>query len=222
MTRVVLVHGAIERQRGFDEVVSYLPGVDVVTYDRQGHGGRWKEGPASLEADVDDLLDRLEGQSATVVGHSLGGLVALGAALRQPRLCTSVGLYETAMPWADWWTDDERAAMLAQVDRNMAAVATAARSTETVDSARLEVAWASCRRQVLDAFNAPYRWQDATVPVTTGRGGTSDGYSARDASLVAQQYGSEPSVLEGAGHRAHRSHPEAFAGFIASCISSTA
>jgi pimeloyl-ACP methyl ester carboxylesterase len=218
--RVVLVHGAIERRRGFDEVASLLGGIDLVTYDRQGHGDRWREGPASIDTDVDDLLARLEGRPATVVGHSLGGLIALGAALRRPELCDALGLYETAVPWADWWSDEERAAMLAEVDRNAAAATAGAPAT--ADPARLEVAWASCRRQVLDAFGAPFRWQDAVVPVTTGRGGASDGYSANDATAVARHYGIEPIMLEGAGHRAHRTHPAAFAGFVAACAARAA
>jgi pimeloyl-ACP methyl ester carboxylesterase len=218
MTRVILVHGAIERQRGFDQVVSQLDGVDVVTYDRRGHGSRWREGPASLEEDIDDLLGLVGDESATVVGHSLGGLVALGAALRRPELCGPIGLYETAVPWGEWWTDAERAAMLAEIDKNMEA----AQAAESAKRDRLGVAWASCRRQVLEAFDGPFDWRASTVPVTTGRGGESDGYSARDAVIVARHYGAEPVVLEGAGHRAHRTSPEAFAGFVASCVSAGA
>ncbi|HEV3328965.1 MAG TPA: alpha/beta fold hydrolase, partial [Acidimicrobiales bacterium] len=118
--RVVLVHGAIERGRGFDEVVTWLNDLDVLTYDRRGHGERWKEGTASLEEDVDELVGMLAKQPATVVGHSLGGLVVLGASLQRPDLTEAVALYETAIPWGDWWTEDARATMLAEIDRNAA------------------------------------------------------------------------------------------------------
>ncbi|HEV3213353.1 MAG TPA: alpha/beta fold hydrolase [Acidimicrobiales bacterium] len=217
--RVVLVHGAVERARGFDEVVAYLGDVDVVTYDRRGHGERWREGTASLAEDADELVVRLDGRPSTVVGHSLGGLVALLASLRRPDLVDGLGLYETAVPWGAWWSDEERTAMLAEVDGNVDAArdeASAGRDAASAD--RLVVAWDACRRQVLDALAAPFDWQAAIPPVTTGRGEMSDGYSARDAGIVARHYGREPRVVAGAGHRAHRTHPGGFAAFVHGCV----
>lgn len=216
---MVLVHGAVERARGFDEVVAHLGDVDVVTYDRRGHGERWREGTASLAEDADELVDLLAERPSTVVGHSLGGLVALFASLRRPDLVDAVGLYETAIPWGEWWSDEDRAAMLAEVVRNAAAARGAQGAGHDGDSAeRLVVAWDACRRQVLDALAAPFCWQDAVVAVTTGRGAASDGYSARDASIVGRHYGGEARVVAGAGHRAHRTHPDRFAGFVHGCV----
>jgi pimeloyl-ACP methyl ester carboxylesterase len=216
---VLLVHGAVERARGFDEVVAHLGDVDVVTYDRRGHGERWREGTASLTEDADELVARLDERPSTVVGHSLGGLVALLASLRRPDLVDSVGLYETAVPWGEWWSDDERTAMLAEVDRNVAAARDAASAGSHAEIAdRQVVAWDACRRQVLDALAAPFDWQAAVRSVTTGRGERSDGYSARDAGIVARRYGREPRVVAGAGHRAHRTHPDGFAAFVHGCV----
>ena len=100
--------------------------------------------------------------------------------------------------------------MLAETDRNAAA----ALDSESNERARMEVAWASCRREVLDAFAAPFRWQDVDAPLVVGQGGTSTQRSARDAQLVAESLGAERVVLAGAGHRAHRTHPAAYAAFI--------
>jgi pimeloyl-ACP methyl ester carboxylesterase len=75
------------------------------------------------------------------------------------------------------------------------------------------MAWATCLQEVIDAFGAPFPWQDLTVPVTTGYGSEGTRPSARDAALVAAHYGFEPVVLQGAGHRAPKTHPEAFARF---------
>jgi pimeloyl-ACP methyl ester carboxylesterase len=211
---VVLVHGAVERGEGFADVKAHLPGCNVVTYDRQGHGGRWEEGPGTLAGDTEELLDLVGERPAVVVGHSLGGLVVLGAALRRPALFISIGLYETAIPWADWWTEGERVAMLEEIERNSAAV----REGASPDRGRLEVAWESCRQEVVDAFGAPYRWQDLSVRLTTGRGALSEGYSARDAGIVADYFGAERVSVPDAGHRAHRTHPAAFAEFVRSCI----
>ena len=103
--------------------------------------------------------------------------------------------------------------MIEEIDSNWAA----AREGKTPDRPRLEVAWESCRNEVLEAFSAPYRWQDVTVALKTGRGGTSNGHSAHDAGIVANFFGAEMVVLAEAGHRAHRTAPEAFADFVREC-----
>lgn len=72
----------------------------VVTYDGRGHGtSPAPAGPYTLDDLVDDvvaLLDRVGAQRAHVAGLSLGGMVALRLAAREPRrvhrlavLCTS-------------------------------------------------------------------------------------------------------------------------------------
>jgi pimeloyl-ACP methyl ester carboxylesterase len=212
--RVVLVHGAIEQASGFSRVLPHLDGLDVTAYDRKGHGSRWQEGPGALESDIAELLEVVAETPATVVGHSIGGLVVLGASLRRPHVFASLGTFETAIPWADWWTEPERASMRDQTEANLAANM----ASESDERERLQVAWETCLREVLDALAAPFRWQDVSVPLTTGRGGASDGYSARDATLVADHFGAEVVVLEGAGHRAHRSDPAGFAAFVRTCV----
>jgi pimeloyl-ACP methyl ester carboxylesterase len=207
---VVLVHGAIEQSAGFSTVLERLPEFDVVAYDRRGHGSRWREGPATLDGDIDDLIGLLSERAATVVGHSLGGLVTLGAALRRPELFEGIGLYETAIPWAEWWSNRERHAILEEIERNSAA----ALEATSDERAQAEVAWTSCRQEVLEALQAPFRWGDLAVPITTGCGAESESRSARDARRVAAFFGGEAVVLSGAGHRAHRTNPDAFADFV--------
>lgn len=210
--RIILVHGAVERASGFDEVVGHLEGLDVVTYDRRGHGDRWTEGPTSLTTDVDELAELLDERPATVVAHSIGGLVAMGACLRNQGRVRSLGLYETAVPWAGWWSDDERAAMLSATEANV----TAARARDAEDRERLVVAWQSCLNEVRDALGAPFRWEDLDVPLTTGRGSPIDQPSSRDAVKLAEALGGHQVLLDGAGHRGHRTDPVGFAGFVRS------
>ena len=109
--RLILVHGAAERAALFDAVVPLLDGFDVVVPDRAGHGDRWEEGPGTLTRDARDLVALLDEEPATVVGHSIGGIGAIGAALAAPGRVRALGLYETAIPWAPWWTDEGRADM---------------------------------------------------------------------------------------------------------------
>jgi pimeloyl-ACP methyl ester carboxylesterase len=72
----------------------------VLVPDLPGHGG---SGPPPHEADLgtyaDLVAELLEGQEATpavVVGHSMGGLVAMRLAARRPDLVRALVLFETA------------------------------------------------------------------------------------------------------------------------------
>lgn len=87
----------------------------VVRYDLRGHG-RSDCGPGG-EATIDDhvgdlvtLLDRLGVSSATLLGISVGGLIALAAALRYPRrvrrlvMCASAARIGTRESWTERMT----------------------------------------------------------------------------------------------------------------------
>lgn len=124
---VVFVHGAADRGAAFARVGRYLAGVQLVRYDRRGYGRSVAARPpqvttpaALLASQIDDLLsvvaattaatttadtgaDTGAGGPVVVLGHSLGGLVGLGAALRAPELIEALVAYEPPTPWASWW-----------------------------------------------------------------------------------------------------------------------
>jgi pimeloyl-ACP methyl ester carboxylesterase len=83
---VVLLHAGVTDRRGWQAVVGLLsPDVDVIAYDRRGHG----ETPPSAVpfSHVDDLLALLDGLSCDavwLVGSSMGGGLAIDAALVAP------------------------------------------------------------------------------------------------------------------------------------------
>jgi pimeloyl-ACP methyl ester carboxylesterase len=86
---IVLLHGLAASTRWWDGVVGHLSGRHrVVRIDLLGHGGSEKprDGYAMDEqADrLAALLERLHVPPATVVGHSLGGVVAAALAVRHP------------------------------------------------------------------------------------------------------------------------------------------
>ena len=59
VSKVVLVHGAMDRAKSFLPVVEHLPDLRVIEYDRRGYGESLPAGPAALLAQhVDDLLGR--------------------------------------------------------------------------------------------------------------------------------------------------------------------
>lgn len=211
----VLVHGAVDTGSSFAGVVRRLLHVQTVTYDRRGYGSAWPlfDVGLTLADHIDDLLDVIGGRRVTVVGHSLGGLIALGAALRRPDLVGSVGVYEAAMPWTEQWTQDERHAMLAEIDANTAR-ALGRGVLDPAAAARRQTEWAACRHEVTGLFVAPFRWQAVAAALTVGVGAASTGGSARDARLLAAELSAPVMEFPAAGHLAHRTHPELFAQLV--------
>src|SRR3954454_2906605 len=105
---VIFVHGVLDRGRSFQPVVQLLEHeCRMLHYDRRGYGAaRHAAGvPVGVHQHIEDVLSVLDGRRALVVGHSFGGMTAMGAAIRAPELITGLVLYETAIPWAPGWTD---------------------------------------------------------------------------------------------------------------------
>jgi pimeloyl-ACP methyl ester carboxylesterase len=102
-TPLVFIHGA--QQDGFcwATLARRLSGPTrpVLTPDLPGHGRNRDEALASVERLADWLLAWLDEQridSATLIGHSLGSLIALEAAARQPHRVRKLALLGTAAP----------------------------------------------------------------------------------------------------------------------------
>ena len=89
---LVLVHGLAGNSRTWQSVMPALARThDVIAPDLLGHGESAKPmGDYSLGAHASglrDLLAELDVQSATIVGHSFGGGVAMQLAYQHPELC---------------------------------------------------------------------------------------------------------------------------------------
>jgi pimeloyl-ACP methyl ester carboxylesterase len=108
---VVLVHGAMDRSGSMLRVRRALQDeCRVLRYDRRGYGRSLPAGPAvSFEQQVDDLAGLVAGRPAVLAGHSLGGVICLALAEREPDLVRSVLAYEAPMMWASWWPRDSPA-----------------------------------------------------------------------------------------------------------------
>jgi 3-oxoadipate enol-lactonase len=84
---LVLVHGAGGTRRHWPEEVRTLPGRRVLAVDLPGHGSSPGSSLTSVPAyarGVLAALDALELPSAVLAGHSMGGAIALTAALEAP------------------------------------------------------------------------------------------------------------------------------------------
>jgi acylglycerol lipase len=93
---LVLVHGLAEHSGRYEHVGRWLAasGIDVTGYDLRGFGGsggrrawvdRWSRHLDDLEDRLAAVRSNASGRPVALYGHSLGGLVALGYAVAEPR-----------------------------------------------------------------------------------------------------------------------------------------
>lgn len=228
--RVVIVHGSMDRAAGFVKTERFLRDLDVVRFDRRGYG-RSPDTTLSptYEAQVDDLLTVIDGIPSVVVGHSLGGVVALAAAQRAPDLVRAVVAYEAPIAWAPWWENrHDSSAILAAVavegpnptvDRFMQAVIGSERWDALPDATRAQryadgpALFADLELSVEGV--APYDPARLTMPVIAGHGSRSHVRHQRSAQELARDVAdSELVVIDDASHVAPDTHPEAFSGLV--------
>jgi pimeloyl-ACP methyl ester carboxylesterase len=236
---VVLVHGTLDRANSFRRTIGRLSDYRVVTYDRRGYqSSRSSETVVGLDGHIEDLLGVVreavgDGAPATVVGHSLGGAVTLGAAIAEPELFASVGVYEPPMPWlkldlpegtptsfAMTMSDDpdtmvEEFFRRLAVDSSWENLTDGARADRLADGPALITELRSLREG-----SALYDVREISVPVLFGVGGdrSAPHHRASHEWLMANVPGAAGIVVEQAGHGIHLTHPDAFAAFVRSAV----
>lgn len=227
---VVLVHGSLDRSASFARVVRRLDDVHTVVYDRGGYHRSRQAGPVrtTLAGHVDDLLTVIGGRPAVAVGHSLGGDIALAAALRPggPGPIVGVAAYEPPMPWLSLWprppgstaeSNQGSAADTAErFFRRMVGDEAWERLPEEAKQARRADGPAlQAELNAIRLDEAPFDVSDLTVPSLFVRGQNS---APRHRQAVAwcmeHTPGAELVEVGGAGHGAHLTHPDAFAAMV--------
>jgi len=96
--RLVLVHGGSQNAHTWDTVCLGL-GESLIAVDLPGHGhSQWREDaaytPASMAADLADLIAAHGPSAEVVVGMSLGGLTSLALAGHAPHLVRTLALVD--------------------------------------------------------------------------------------------------------------------------------
>lgn len=98
---IVLVHGAAAHAGWWLRVAPQLTGRRVVVVDLSGHGDsghRLDYDGTEWAAEVAAVMRCTASEPAVVVGHSMGGLVALATAALTPALVSAVVLVDTRLP----------------------------------------------------------------------------------------------------------------------------
>jgi len=231
---VVLVHGSMDRGASFLKACRQVPGQSIL-YDRRGYGRSVSAGVAvHLRPHIDDLHAVLAAtvnpsQGCVLVGHSLGGVLALAAAQEDPARVRAVGAFEAPMPWTTWWPGSSAGGRAVERSASEGPAAAAEdfmrRMIGNERWERLPPSTKEARRAEGPALLAelvamrsldepPYDLAAIAQPIVSGYGTRSLPHhidaakrlatNARDAELV---------VIEGAFHGAHYSHPKEFAAF---------
>jgi pimeloyl-ACP methyl ester carboxylesterase len=230
VARVVFVHGSMDRGASFAKASRRLSDVDVVRYDRRGYGrsaGRPPDhrGAVGLGGLVDDLRTVIADRPAVVIGHSLGGVIALAAAERHPDLVQAVGAFEAPTPWKRWWPSSSAGNVAfgagspeEAAERFMRRIV----GDEFWD--RLPERTRRARRSEGEALlidlesiraGAPIDAGTMAATVVSGYGSCSDPRHIRAARELCEDLPNAALfTIEGAGHGAHRSHPDEFATFV--------
>lgn len=225
---VVLVHGTMDRATSFAKVTRRLAEFHTLRYDRRGYGdsainvdGMPVLPATDLQSAANDLLAVVDGRRSVLVGHSMGGTIALAAAMTQPEMVEAVIAYESPLPFAT--TADQRPSN----PESDPAEAAEKFMRQMIGDAQWERLPASSRKKrraegpalIADRelWNGESNYQPSrlVVPVVAAYGGNSSEHhrqsAFRLAELVPQATLAE---IEGASHGAHLTHPDAFAELI--------
>ncbi|MGH8980609.1 MAG: alpha/beta fold hydrolase [Acidimicrobiales bacterium] len=252
---VILVHGSLDRASSFARTALRLSDLAVVAYDRRGYQGSREAAPATgLGTHIDDLsriahayagtqpepspvlrspgsgTPRATPRPVAAVGHSVGGTVVLGAAVRAPELFVAVGAYEPTMPWLGFHRPTARTAEPQVASDGEAGPGDEAErffkrmvGKEAWD--RLPAAQRASRRADSPALrmdlravrgSTPFDVTSLRVPAIVASGGTASfPHHRQTAEWLAEHVpGVRWTQVPDAAHGAHLSHPDAFAALV--------
>lgn len=232
---LVLVHGAAADHTTFRVVGPRLSErFTIHAIDRRGRGASGDGTTYALEREFDDLAAVVDtiaaesGQPVDVVGHSFGGRVALGAALRTSNVRRLV-IYESApaapgRPYAQSGLAEELAALRAagRPDElyatflrrvvGMTDADIAAYRAEPVWPARVAAAPTIVRELAVEGRDGTLdALGGVEIPVLQLLGGdSSEPFRAATAAFHARLANGRVVVIDGARHAAHHTHPDRF------------
>jgi pimeloyl-ACP methyl ester carboxylesterase len=224
---VICVHGALDRGGSFARLVRRLDAFDAVIYDRRGYQGSRDLRPADLSVHVDDLYQlaarEAEGQPVILFGHSFGGLVTFGTALRDPSKIQLVVNFESPLPWIlpressrPPLTDDAGYEAERFFRRVVSSKAWDRLSEHQQTSRRLDGPALLRDLATVQRSGVPFDLAALLVPATYayGDGVLADYYRALAAELVRMNPAIETVQLEHANHDAHLKNADQLAAII--------
>jgi pimeloyl-ACP methyl ester carboxylesterase len=222
---VAFVHGVLDRGRSFTGVADALGSeCTMLCWDRRGYGSAANTSGVAVGIDthISDVLTVLDGRRAVVVGHSFGGIIAMGVAARAPESVEAVVAYESCVAWAPGWDDRAMQGVFVSEDPEASALRLMfgeryeEMSGEERQRRRRDAAvFLAEERSVRDG--PPFDLAGVRCPVVYGLSDAAVMPAVTD--YVGHRLSSiEFSTLPGAGHHAHRADPEGFAALVRRAI----
>lgn len=226
LATLVCVHGALDRAGSFGRLTRRLERFNVVAYDRRGYQGSRDLGAGTLDQHVSDLLAVIADESrhgpVAVLGHSFGGLVALGAAVEAPASVQLVTAFESPFPWL---VRRPGSAPTSSEDPHLEAERFFRRVVSDGAWLRLSEAQRSSRREDgpalladLAALHGPRPFDPGVLAVPSiyayGTGAQGPHYAELARALASANPLIRPVAVPGASHAAHLSRPDALARVV--------
>jgi len=213
----------MDHESGFARLVKHLrPHGEVVTYDRQGYARSLNApGDRSISAHIEDLRAIIGPIPSIVVGHSLGGAIALALAARHPSLVRGLVVYESPMSWEPWWSENGGGSMAAHAAtpedaaeafmRRFVGRARWDRLPERTKDSRRAEGVALRAESISLRRGAPWTEAPIECPVMSGCGEASRDDFRRSARIVSQlSTDGRMVVLPRAHHNAHSASADDF------------
>jgi esterase len=213
-TAVILLHGMAGRSDTWDGVAGALiaAGRRVIALDLRGHGHSARAASYPLpdfSTDVITLLDQLEVAQVDLVGHSLGGFVALSVAAQQPQRIRRLLIEDAPIPPRDKH-DASRVQSVPNVRRLLASMGIR-RMLAIAFTNRFDL---RMRKPVLAALSTPTpAWWVSLAAIrapTLLLGATQSHLAADRLPLLAHAMPHATLRMLDGGHRLHTEQPAAF------------
>lgn len=222
---IICVHGGLDRGGSFARLARRLDDFDVVAFDRRGYQGSRALGVGTLDQHVDDVvaLVNVEARRGPVIifGHSVGGVIAFGAAIREPLAIDLVIAYESPLPWIlprehsrPFLGEDPSEEVEIFFKRMVSRSAWERLSEAEKQSRRLDgPALLADLRAVRSV--APFDLGELDVPSVYAHGdGVLAAYYRELAALLAERFSMDEVEMSAAGHGAHLANPDQLAHLL--------
>lgn len=235
---VILLHGYTDSRHSFDLTAPHLPAsLRVFALSMRGHGNSDRPEasyrPADFAADVSAFLDVMGLESAVIVGHSLGGIIAQRFAIDYPSRTRALVLAATfaadaGHPLFRSFYDQSLAGLTDPVDPAFGREFQVSTITRPVPPEFLELVvsetmklparvWKAVMEGVIAEDQSAAR-SGIRVP-TLIIWGDQDAYSGRgEQAALAAIPGATMIAYEGTGHAVHWEEPVRFAADVAAFI----
>lgn len=206
-----------------------LPGHQILAWNQPGYGGTALINPLTFPALADTLAARLDAPQVDLLGHSMGGMIAMEFALRHPARIRRLILYATTPAFGGRdpaFAQEFLAARLGPLNagKTMAECAAALAggmcgpgadpaAEPAIIAAMAEVPEASYRATLacLTSFDRRAEIASITAPTLCLAGELDKAAPARTMARMAETIpGARYAVVAGAGHMLHMEQPASF------------